>query len=204
MAGRRGRAGADRGGAGPHRLRRGLGQARRGVRAVGPAERHRGHPLDPGAVRLPGAHHRRVHRRHAAQQKGGALSRFANPALRRRGAQGHEPPRRPARDRAGCGKAARRHPRPDAAHHADRRFPRRDRGAVCRAVRLCQDRAVRPAGLLCLLGRGEHRGRPHGKPDRRGDQTAPRRPYHGAAGRDQREKAARKGRPDAGMCLRRL
>ena len=39
--------------------------------------------VDPHHVRLPGAHHRRLHRRHEAEREGPALSRSAHPALQR-------------------------------------------------------------------------------------------------------------------------
>ena len=71
-------------------------------------------------------------------------------------------------------------------------FPGETEAPVRGAVRVRQGGAVRPAGLLCLFGGGEHPGRLDGRPDRRGDQKAPRRPHHGDPDRHHVRKQAGK------------
>ena len=67
---------------------------------------------------------------------------------------------------------------------------------------LCgQAGGVRPAGLLCLLGRGEHPRRRHGGPAGRGDQEPPRRDRHGDPDRHHGPQAGRKGGPDPARAL---
>ena len=67
----------------------------------------------------------------------------------------------------------------------------------------CQGSKVRPSGLLCLLGRGEHRCCQDGRPDRSGDQGQARRTGDADPDRHHGPEAGRKGGPDRACALRR-
>ena len=73
--------------------------------------------MDPHHVRLPGAHHRRLHRRHEAEREGPALSRSAHPALQRHDPEKHEPPLQPRRAAGRHRQAAPRDPEHHPPHY---------------------------------------------------------------------------------------
>ena len=71
---------------------------------------------------------------------------------------------------------------------------------LCNFVKEVQ---VRPAGLLCLLGRGKYRGSTDGRTDRAGGQGQARRAGDADPDRHHGPEAGRKGGPDRARALRR-
>ena len=126
-AGQPGHGGAVAGGAGPDGLR--PGPARQGPprRPAPRALRGGRDPLAPAALRLPARLPRRADRGDRPRAEDREVPRHAAAALQRPAAALHEARPRLGLPRGPAGQAARRDPRPGAAHLADRRPARRDR-----------------------------------------------------------------------------